>query len=865
MSILSNTIASEEHISEFAYNEIVTTSLKIDPSAERILKKTTTAGSRRKAVFSFWVKLNTTDVSQTFWSKGEGGGVQNSFEIGIQTSKLMVSAFNGDSQVINVQTTRLLRDPSAWYHIVVAVDTTQATAANKVLIYINGELQTDFSASTYGGDQDLILGDASNHTTERIGTLGTAYYSGATSGTADGRMKGYIAEFNHVDGLSFFSNTSGAANSAFNINSFGELNTGVWIPVDPVVSDYGDNGFRLRFNQTGVGTASTSTIGADTSTKNNHFTSVGIVASDCAMPDSPENNFCTGNPSGRTYTNNVGNNPTYREGNLGFVTAGNPTHGYGTMAVNHFLTAGCYFEVRADRLDTSRAYVGIVDPPSSVNEASYGSVNKALTEPAGRLYITTATDGSGPIPSTPSTFGNNDIIGIAVKGTSFWFHVNGTYSRDASNNVGNPSTGANPAQPAITDIANQHYLPHAGYHSDWTFNFGQDPTFGRQITAGTETPSSGAGVFKYAVPTGFVAMCSANMEELTIGPDTSKQANDYFETVTYEGDTDGTDGAQNIAVNFKPDWTWIKNKDATDAHQLFDSNRLATKVIEANDTTIEVANADTLTAFISSGFSLGDDVTVNTNDESYVSWNWKANGGTATSTITESGDNPAASVQANPTAGFSLITYTGTGDSGTIAHGLSAVPTMMIIKNRDVADAWAVFHRENTTAPATDFLILNTSAATADSDTMWADAAPTDSVFTVHDSHQVNADGEKYVAYVFADIEGYSKMGSYTANNSADGPFVYLGFRPAWVMFKDTTNTSAWIIKDSVRGTVNPNLPHLAVHTSAAEGSTADCDFLSNGFKIRQADAGISFANKAGANMIYMAFAEAPFKFARAK
>jgi len=355
-------------------------------------------------------------------------------------------------------------------------------------------------------------------------------------------------------------------------------------------------------------------------------------------------------------------------------------------------------------------------------------------------------------------------------------------------------------------------------------------------------------------------LCSSNMAEPTIGPNSTSQADDYFETVLYEGDG----STQDIAVNFKPDWTWIKNRDAADDHQLFDSNRGATKALESNENIAEATNDDTLTAFISSGFSLGDDVTVNTNNESYVAWNWKANGGTATATISESGNNPAASVQANPTAGFSIITYTGTGATGTIAHGLGVVPKMMIFKNRGSAGNWAIYHGENTAAPATDVIYLNLTNATADTVSMFNDVAPTSSVLTVDTNGNVNEDGVAHVAYVFAEVKGYSRMGSYIGNGAAGGPFLYLGFRPAWFMVKLGSGAGEnWHIFDNKRATSNVINARLISDGNAAENTNDSIlDFTSNGVKFRENNAGW---NGAANTYIYMAFAEQPFKYSNAR
>ena len=368
----------------------------------------------------------------------------------------------------------------------------------------------------------------------------------------------------------------------------------------------------------------------------------------------------------------------------------------------------------------------------------------------------------------------------------------------------------------------------------------------------------------YTAPTDFNPLSTANLPEPTIGPNSTSQADNHFDTVLYTGNS----GNKTISgLGFQPDWVWAKSRSLAQNHHIHDSARGVELRLNAEANNAEISDGE-LKTFTSDGFTFDTAGATNTNNATNVAWCWHANSGTATATISESGDNPAAVVQANPTAGFSLITYTGTGDAGTIAHGLGAVPTMMIIKNRDVADAWAVYHGANTAAPATDYLVLSSTAATADAATYWADTAPTSSVFTVHDAHSVNADGEKYVAYVFAEVEGYSKMGGYTGNGNADGAFVFTGFRPAWVMVKRTSDTGSWVIMDNKRKTFNFNnallYPNLSDAANSNDGYNGT-DFLSNGFKIRGGASGVGTDVSGASSYLYMAFAEAPFKYATAK
>jgi len=314
----------------------------------------------------------------------------------------------------------------------------------------------------------------------------------------------------------------------------------------------------------------------------------------------------------------------------------------------------------------------------------------------------------------------------------------------------------------------------------------------------------------------------------------------YFQVKLYTGDGSTPSITLDGDTDMQPDLVWIKNRDTTDSHCLFDSARGATKVLHSDAVTAEVTDADTLTSFDSDGFALGADVKVNTNTEKYVAWNWKE----------------------SATAGFDIVSYTGNRTDDTdISHNLSAVPKMIVVKNRDAADAWQVYHAGNTAAPETDYMVLDTAAATADAAERWSDEAPTSSVFTLGDGVEVNTDTENYIAYCFADVQGFSKFGSYTGNGAggADGNFIYTGFRPAFILLKNTGNASAeWRIYDNKRDPSNVMTKCLQPHVTDAEQTTANIDFLSNGWKFRSNPSDGNF-NQSGYSFIYMAFAEAPF------
>ena len=325
---------------------------------------------------------------------------------------------------------------------------------------------------------------------------------------------------------------------------------------------------------------------------------------------------------------------------------------------------------------------------------------------------------------------------------------------------------------------------------------------------------------------------------------------DYFTTVL----TTSTGSALTIDTGFKPDLLWTKARNQARSHEVHDTTRGDDKRLKADANTAEESYSSYL-AFTSTGATLGTNHNLGYHDSGSttgVCWAWKANGGTRT-TNTESGDNPAGGYQANTTAGFSIVDYTGTGGAGTMAHGLGAVPDTIWVKNRDQADNWAIY----TSAKGnTHYGIFNTYGNWEDDDTVWNDTSPTSSVFTVGTSHLTNADGEKYIAYCFTNIQGYQKHGKYTGNGNADGPFVYTGFKPAYLWVKYDGNGENWRVYDNKRSTVNEMDDTLVIQDTNAEATNNDLDFLSNGFKIRSAD---SNSNGSGATIYYYAVAEHPF------
>jgi hypothetical protein len=336
----------------------------------------------------------------------------------------------------------------------------------------------------------------------------------------------------------------------------------------------------------------------------------------------------------------------------------------------------------------------------------------------------------------------------------------------------------------------------------------------------------------------------------TIGATTATQAGTYFNTITWSGTGSGTSRSL-TGVGFQPDWVWTKTRTTGYDHQIYDAVRGAgsTKSISSNSANSEaqgnVALYGYVSAFNSDGFTgtNGTDGSIpsayyNQSGQTYVAWNWKE----------------------SVTAGFDIVSYTGTGANRTVSHNLGVAPKMIFVKATNATQFWQVY---NADVGATKTMYLNASNAATTSSNSWNDTAPTSSVFTVGTNADVNNNGTTYIAYCFAEVAGYSKIGSFAANGSTDGPFVFCGFKPAFIIFKSTGAGTNWQMYDSKRNTYNVVNSILYPNDSASEATAGVgmLDFTSNGFKVRNAYGDM---NSSGTT-IFMAFAEVPLKFSLAR
>ena len=817
------------------YPETIDKSLRFDGSSSQLNITPSSTGNRRTFTTSLWVKRSKISSSMEFFTGGSNSYNTASTQFGINSSDQLqfYDVLAGITNYAYVRSDNVLRDTSNWYHIVLAVDTTQSTASDRVKLYINGSEVSYVSSPTYP-DQ--------NHQTVRNNS-GTLTRIGRFPNVAVNYFSGYIAEFNHIDG------------TALTPSSFGETKNGVWIPKEISGLTYGTNGFRLTF-------ADSSSLGDDTSGNGNDYTSSGLASTDVVL-DSPTNNFATLNS-----IHTVGS-PTLSEGSLKLVGSGTDyDRSYATIAVTSGKWYAEFYYVSGD----DRGIFGIVREDSLALATSSNYIGSQANDYGLDFRARAKNNGSNTFDVTNFDTGDIGLLCFDIDNGKLWLgrrDVSGSttiwYDSSGANN-GDPSAGSNPTY-TFTATGYTWFIGCHDYNgTNIIANFGQDGSFSGAITSQGATDSNGIGDFNY-IESGFLALCSSNLPDTTISPNQDTQADDHF--IAYSYTADNTDNKARTGLGFQPDWLWFKNRDTAFSHLIYDSSRGANKYIQSNTANAENTSSDLMSSFDSDGFTTQNDSSsgnlLNYSSDKYIVWSWKANGGTTSS---NSDGSITSTVQANTTAGFSIVTYTGNEVQGaTVGHGLGTTPQWIIVKNRtDGGYDWAVWHQE--LSSASYIIRLNLTSAETNSYPAFNNTLPTSTVFSLAGGSQANRfytnkSGSNYVAYVFAEIEGYSKFGSYTGNGSTDGTFVFTGFRPAWVLIKQTNSTGSWLIHDNKRSPFNVIDEDLFANLSSAESDNGvDKDFLSNGFKHR---ASHSAVNGSSSTYIYMAFAEQPFKFSNAR
>jgi hypothetical protein len=762
----------------------ISRSVRLRSSASASFSRTPASASNRKTwTWSGWVKRGSLGSTQSFFGNYFSTNNNSQFYVMFDSSNCLNVGLYTLSALV---TTAVYRDPSSWYHIVMLFDSTQATASNRLRLFVNGVEVTSFSTdnrSTFTLNGDFAINAAQ------------ATYLGYNN-VAGYYFDGYLTEINFIDG------------QALTPSSFGETDvlTGVWKP-KKYAGTYGTNGFYLNFSDNSNNTAAT--IGKDYSGNGNNWTPNNISVTSGTTYDSMldvptqwadggngRGNYCTLNPLDSAAPSLITN------GNLQ-ITANSDA--CGTMS---FATGKWYFEVtRTDANASNLFHYGLLDAVHTAANRSTSSFTKGILYRGDGVILRAGST----LASGLATVTQNKVLGVAfdMDAKTVQFYVD------------------NVAQSTAQTITDTDVMPWTltSTNSASAFNAGQRP-------------------FSYTPPSGFKALNTLNLPAPTI-----LKGNQYFDALTWSGAGGSSRSITGLA--FQPDLVWGKVRNTTYGHMLFDSARGAgsLKELGTNVTGAEgYASSNQygyLSAFNSDGFTVtaGTDASIpnaywNQSGNNYVGWQWKE----------------------GATQGFDIVTYTGTGANRTVSHSLGVAPRMIIIKGRDgTANNWIVYHASvgNTAA-----LFLNLTNAQDVGSAYWNNTTPTSTQFSLSTASGSNSNGVNYVAYLFSEVAGFSRFGSYTGNGSTDGPFVFCGFRPRFFMWKRTDTTANWLILDTSRDLYNLSGNQLFPNLSNAEFAGSIGDIISNGFKFR--DSGAS-NNASGGTYIFAAFAEVPFKAALAR
>ena len=618
------------------------------------------------------------------------------------------------------------------------------------------------------------------------------------------KFDGYIGEVNLIENQQLTPSTFGLTDTS----------TGRWIPKTLSGITYGTNGFRLQFG-------TDSALGDDTSGNTNDFTATNLASTD-QTTDSPSQNFPTFD-NNQTIDNAGGTN-IFSEGNLRVdMDYGGSGNQYGMALMNpaYAVTSGKYYwehklisQSHTNPSIYNLSMPGIIDLNKDADITSYightsGPTTYSWYTLGGYVFCDGTYDTQQYLPGGSTLPAIGDIINFALDmdNGAWYIGVNGTYVT-ANGAVGDPTSGSARTGAVRTFAPNTRKYIY-GTSTQSGFNCVDEVNFGQKS-------------FTHSIPTGYTKWQQDNV------PSTDK----------------------NI-----PGMCWVKNRDSASwYHTIIDSSRGALKEIYTNGSFVEATQANSLRKFLKGGYQTGEAGNWNNGGDRFVSWNWVANNGTSSA---NSNGSIASVVQANQTAGFSIVKYSGnSGSAGTIGHGLSAKPEWIMVKDRDASSyEWMVQH---TSLGATHYGSISSTDPFYDNDTIWNDTEPTSSVFSIGTNGSVNTGTNDYVAYVWHSVDGFSKFGSYSGNGDADGKFVYTGFTPVWIMVKRSTASGYnWQIWDTKRSPINPVTNQaLFADGTFAEGGTSKLDILSNGFKWRGTEA---WVNASSVTYVYMAFAEHPF------
>jgi len=746
--------------------------------------------NRTTWTMSFWFKLC------KFASTTSGGIVLFS----VSGTEIRISDNDNKFYVIDGSTFKItngvFRDPTSWNHIVIAADTTQSTASDRLKLYVNGSIASLATDSAPAEDFAFDINSTSAH---YIGKEGSDY------------MGGYIAEFFIIDGTQKEAADFGQTNS-----------TGVWVPIE-YTGSYGTNGCFLNFESSGD-------LGNDTSGNNNDFTENNIGA-DHQSSDTPTNNHCVWN-----IADNLESDITLSEGNKRFVNStGSQDSAKGTFFPR---TGKWYWEVKWTSTDVLvGGLVGISQCDMQSNEELGNNDKHGTGDSLGYRSFDGKTYRNSTLAAYGSSWDVGDVISVAMDLDNgfVYFGKNGTFQ-----NSGDPTSGSSGTGAAYTISST---IVNGGGWGPAVCNEGSvvfDAYFAEEE-------------WQHSAPTNFLALNTTNLA----APDLSDPSTN-FQVATYTGNGSTQSITFGGNSNMQPDIVWTKSRSNGDAHVFQDAARGTGKALFWNNSDTEDDVTDAVTSFATDGFALGDGSelstgTINTSSRTYVAWNWAA--GNSGSSNTDGSIN-TTTTYVDTTAGISISTYTGTGSGATVGHGLGVTPTTVWIFPRTVSDHHLASNWETGISVYSEKWILSQADGAESSSGFVTGANST--TFTIGTDRNVNQSTTTYVAYSFVEIAGFSKFGTYQGEGETDGTYAFCGFTPEMIMIKADSSGEPWTILDRARDTYNPAENYVIGNDGDAETttSTVKVDFLSNGFKLRGTD---NRMNADDGIYVFAAFAKHPF------
>jgi len=716
-----------------------------------LYKAFASAGDRKTFTFSTWVKRAVLSTNQYVWSVAQGTTLQPRGYLRFDsTANQIIVAFNPTGSLFYTLTSAAsFRDPNAWMHILLAVDTTQATEADRTKLYVNNVLQT-FSGSYIPQNTDTPFNNTWTHSIGRNQQNGSEF------------LQATLADIYFIDGQAL------TPSSFITTDATTER-------LEPKVysGTYGTNGYRLSFSDP----TSTTTIAADSSGNSNNWTATSFPTA-----------------SGVPIASTVNSPSSYGTGSAGGDVRGT----YASLNGLHTLTT--FTDIRRAQsryTSTTAGATGLANIGVSSGKWYWEIITSAGT---------TETQVGVHTGSTPSA-----TYSLAANNTTYGIRF------DASAGTLDYTSNGTSWTSIDTGLTSGPYFPY--FRNNGTTSKIVDINFGQKA-------------WVYSAPSGYVALCDTNLPTPTITKSSSAVS-----SVIYTGT--GAALTPTSSLLFSPDLVWIKSRGSTTAHALYDTVRGAQSSLNTVDTTAQVTSDNGVTSFDSNGFTLGTSATVNTSATSYASWCWDK----------------------NVTSGFDIVSYTGNGTNRTIAHSLGVKPALIIVKQRTATPSgtgWYVWH---TKMSAANYLLVNSTAAQTAGSTVWNSTQPSTTDFSLGTNSGVNNNGSDYIAYLWSAVSGFSEFGSYVGTGGSPGRFIPCNFKPGLLLIKRLSATQNWVIVDNVRDPYNPVAKPLYPNLIDVEGSYSTVDFISDGF---QARGGATDINASGSTYVFAAWAQNPFKYARA-